>query len=422
MRIGEDAVTAPDRRELMVLIAVGIALLIRYPIHFAFSPVYLMDLEAFQMGAQRILSGAGDQLYDPFSASYMMVFKYAPIWALIWMPFAVLPHAVAAVVWTSLIVLWLVLTLLLCAQACRRCGIRPHPLAGLIAVLLILRPMGEEMGNGQLNLQWGLFVAGFIAATLAQRPWLAAVSLSAAILLKLPALIFLPYLVLRGDWKATLRILAICISAIVVSSLLITPTGPLRLVQTWGTVLYRHGLETAFVIGNQSVLVLLSRFLTADGYGLNIANLSHDTLAGMAASLMVGLVFLLGLSARRRPSPARFLYDAALLTIWMVLFSPTAWLATYTTLLIPCFIAIAAILQHARQRRWDVLAIVFGIACLLVNLLTHQKVWRWLGLHAWRGETYLFLVFTVLPWFAVLLTLLLWRLRRPQARPADSTP
>ena len=268
------------------------------------------------------------------------------------------------------------------------------------------------MGNGQANALWGLLVvAGAWAAS--QRRRSASAAFAGAMLLKLPAAVYLPYLAARRRHRLALAAAVIACGAAALSSALLWPARPLHLLQAW-----RHAVagsaQTAFEIGNQSAAALLSRLLTGDGYGLNVAALPRALVPWLAAALLLVCWWLVAAPSRRRTEPAWFVYDCAMLSILMVLFSPSGWLATYTVLLFPAYVAAAGLAQPAARRDGAAWALAWLVASL--TLLTHRSTWRLLGLTSWRGETYLFLVFMILPWMGLALLALLWRLRRLHGR------
>ena len=392
------------RNEALLLMLVGSILFVRYPVQFAISPPYLMDFNVYRTVADRVIHGQTQALYFPTTLdSERMVFKYAPPWAFCWVPLAWLPAQAAAVVWTCINVLALLVTLMLCGRLCRIGELKTSRWTGLIAVvavLLITTPLNEEIGNGQANLLWGALVTGFILAMMLRRPWLAAALLSGAILLKLPAAIFLPYLVLRRQWGVCWRAAVIGCGATLIASTLLMPQAPLRLVAAWGEALFHNGTTYAFEISNQSLLALFGRLFTRDGYGLNVLALPRALLFPIAAAIIAVATILT--AARRVPDhPARWLFDSAILVILMVIGSPSSWPATYTALVWPLFLSLAIMSHQVTSRRWDVGSLVLAVLALICNALTHRKYWDLLGLRDWHGEGYLFLVFMTLPLMAL---------------------
>ena len=403
--------TPPQWAEPASFTLLGLTLLLRYPIHFIISPPFLMDFEVYRAAAERLLHGAGGALYAP-TTSEMMVFKYAPIWAFLWMPFGWMSDHAAGVWWTATSVVTLLVTLRLCASLCRHHHIRYHPLTGIAAVLLLVRPLAEEMGNGQANLWWGCLTVAALHADASQRPWRSALAMAAAILLKLPALIFIPYLVLQREWRRLGRLAIALAGLILAGSWFVAPRDPFALVQAWMRALAVNGHAYAFIIGNQSVLACLGRFFTADGYGLNCVSLSRVAITWIAIGLgIAGLVFV-GWPRRGAHSPQRALYDSALLMILMTVFSPTCWTATFMTLLFPLFLALAGLWHQQRDRCRDGWSLLWTGLVLLGSLFTNHNTWQRLHIPPWHGEAYLYLVFMVIPALTIALLALLARHRR----------
>lgn len=403
---------SPRALETASLIALGAAWLLRFPVHFALTHPYLMTFDVYRAVAERILDGGAARLYDP-TLSSSALFKYAPLWALAWAPLGWIPPHAGAVLWTAAGVALLLATLILCSRFCRRLGIPYHPLTAVAATLLLVRPLTAEFLNGQVNLLWGLLVLGFLLGEAGRRPWLAALSLALAVSLKLPALLFLASLLVRRRFASAGRTALLFLALNLAAAWALVPAHPLALLASWWQTLVVSGPDRAFEIGSQSLLALMGRLLRADGYGFNMLALSNGAVAAVAAVAAAALFAAVCLPpARGTPDPLRALLDGALLAVLMVLGSPTCWVATYSALLWPLFVALA--LATARPR--TVLRhppLLLGTAALAAfSLLTNAKVWRFLGVRAIKGETYVFEVLMILPLFGLSLAWCLWVQRR----------
>jgi hypothetical protein len=384
------------------LAAIAIVLLIRFPLHFISSPPYLMDFDVFRTVAARLAQGRAAELYAPTS-SELMVFKYAPIWAAAWWPLAWLSPQAGAVVWSVGTVLWVTLACAVSLALARRAGWPAPGWLAAAAVGLLTRPITAEFLNGQTDALWVLLSALGWWAVSAQRRRAAAVSWAAAMTLKLPAALVLLW---AARWRPALagKTLAATVALALGGSALLQPSRPLALLQDWVAVLRESGPSRAFEIGNQTLLSLMGRFLTADRHGLHVAawDVSAVTALALAAAGALALAALWTPRALRgRPEAAAF--DGALLTCLMVLCSPTSWAATYTVLLVPLIIALAATLARGRAARRDPVALAGAALTLLCSLATHRAFWRALGIRQIRGETYVFEVVMVLPWMALVL-------------------
>ena len=411
----------PSRWSAVIWIGfLSLVLLARFPGNYLFYPPYLMDLEVYRLIAQRVLHGQAAELYQP-TTSGLMLFKYAPCWALFWAPLGWFPsHQAAAIVWATLTVGWFALGCHGAHRLCEAADLHPPAWSAWIVVSLLVRSVTAEFLNGQVDLLWGLLTIAFLRAALAQRLWRAAFFLSLAISLKLPALIFLPYLAARRHYRLVAQTVLLFVFVNAAASWLLNPHDPLQLAADWLGVLRASGPARAFEIGNQSLFAFLGRFCSADQYHLNVFALPVTAVVTIAGGLLAVLcaAILLPRPAARLNESTRFVWDAALLSIVMVLGSPTVWIATYSVLLLPVTLLVASVMNLLREAKRDPLSwlCVLGLICL--SAMTHSGFWRAVGLSVFRGESYVFLVFMILPWFGLVLFLALWRERyRLTARP-----
>lgn len=399
----------------MWLALVALILAIRFPVKFWLEPPFLMDFEVFRAIGIRILQGDATHLYAPVQTAPAL-FKYAPVWALPWIPFGWLSSHMGAVLWSGLNVLWLVLTLRLAASLCRAQGLTIPWWSAPVTALLLARILSAEFLNGQTDLLWACLTTSGICWAAANRQWPAALAFALAISLKLPAALFLLYVACQRHWSLLGRTL-LCLAALnLIGAWLLVPSEPLHLFADWLTVLRSSAPERAFEIGAQSLLALVARFASADGFHLNILNLPR---AGVVA--LTGLIelVLFGLVALRRPASTtslRWALDSACLTACMALFSPTCWLATYSVLLFPVFVLLAMTATPAPAgKRSGRIGLIATIVC---SLLTHRKVWRWIGVPRIGQESYTFLVAVIPAWLALVVSAALWRYStRPSTAP-----
>lgn len=381
---------------------VTVAFLFRFPIHFLFETPFLMDFELFRQLAVRLLSDGATALYQPVGTA-QAVFKYAPLWALFWLPFGWLSSQAGSVVWSLCNVVWLSVTLWLSSRLCRAAGLRVWPITPLLIVALLSRVLSAEFLNGQTDLLWSVLTVVAIWAAWAQRPWLAAVGFSLAISLKLPAAIFLLYLAARQHWRLLGRTVMIGVGLNLLGAALLRPAEPLTLFREWYATLRLSGPDRAFEIGAQSLLALVARFGSENPYGLHVIALSPTAVVGVTLFVQAGLFGLLLL----RPSPAmrslRWLLDSAVLMIFMAAFSPTCWMATYSTLVFPLVVALAVLASAPRATLRYPPALAGMLLTALFSLLLHRKIWRAIGITAIQTESYTYLVTMIPVWLALAL-------------------
>lgn len=389
----------------------ALILLIRFPVKFLLEPPYLMDFEVYRAVAERLMHDGAATLYHP-TTSEVMLFKYAPCWALAWMPLAWIPARPGAVLWAVLTVVWLIASCRGAFVLCRRAGLSAPPWIAPAAAALLARPIMAEFLNGQVDLLWGALLIGFLVAETSSRRWWGPLCLAAAISLKVPALIVLPYLLVRGRWSVALRTLAALLILNLAAGFILSFPHPFRLFHDWAQVLWSSGSSRAFEIGNQSLLALAGRFLSPNPYDMNVLALPAPAvlLVAVAASALLFGAVVANARVRLAP-PARLVWDGALLAIVMVLASPTVWVATYSALLLPTMLAVACAVGRLRDTCRHAPSMAAAVAVIGLSALTHSTVWKALGIRYFRGESYVFLVLMVLPWWALALFGYLWSRR-----------
>ncbi|GAA0938960.1 glycosyltransferase 87 family protein [Kribbella koreensis] len=175
----------------------------------------LVDLKVYRLGGATLLDDAA-ALYDVRLAG--LPFTYPPFAAVVMVPFALLPWSVAVAVWTlgtfvSLIAVWKLST-----------GNRlaSPVLLAVVAGSLVLEPVRETLGFGQVNLMLCALVLYDLLGPAERRGRGIWVGLAAGV--KLTPLVFFGLLVVTRQWKA----LAHAAAAFVVTMLVgfvVTPHG-----------------------------------------------------------------------------------------------------------------------------------------------------------------------------------------------------
>ena len=152
----------------------------------------LVDLKVYRLGGSTLLHDPS-RLYDVRLAGTVLPFTYPPFAAIVMVPFALLPWPAAVVVWTvgtvlSLVAVWRLSVAL--------------PSALLLAVVagsLLLEPVRETLGFGQINLMLcALILYDVLDRTHPRRGlW---IGVAAGI--KLTPLVFLAFLAVTRQWRA----------------------------------------------------------------------------------------------------------------------------------------------------------------------------------------------------------------------------
>ncbi len=261
-----------------------------------------VDLEVYRRGAQVIVDGH-DTVYDtPYG---LLPFTYPPIAALSFVPLALMPGVLAAVVMatTSVIALFVVVRLFW-----RTLGYTTPKVLTSALLLLSCRvePVSETLGFGQVNLLLAAIV--FWDLTHPRSRW-SGVLLGIAISIKLTPLVFLALPLLRRDWLFLRRSLAAVVFGVLAPSL----TIPRSSRQFWFDAVTDPGRVGGVAYsGNQSINGLIWRLVGEGG----------DPVIAAAMCVSIVAVALFGVWQHRASDP---LSSILMLALCGLLISPISW-------------------------------------------------------------------------------------------------
>ena len=169
--------------------------------HVPFPPFKgLFDLRVYQGAVQWWTDGR--PLYEYSFAGGPYGFTYPPFAALLMTPLAAVGFHLAAVVHTTVnVVLAVAAAAWLMVPIARRAGWSPWFVAGLAApVVLLMEPVRETLGFGQVNLMLGALIVADLVAL--QRGWRwAGIGIGLATAVKLTPGVFVLYLVVTRQWR-----------------------------------------------------------------------------------------------------------------------------------------------------------------------------------------------------------------------------
>ncbi|MCP4685231.1 MAG: DUF2029 domain-containing protein, partial [bacterium] len=159
-------------------------------------------------------------------------FKYFPVSALFFSALGWLPLAAAKYIWL-LVVSSAVGGLLWISQKLLGADARNTRLAVVLTGLILARFYIRELELGQVNAVIALTLAGATWFMIRSRPCLAGLLIGLAIALKPHALIFLPYLAIRREWRGCLTAIGVLVGAMLLPVLRYGPQGFLDLLVSW---------------------------------------------------------------------------------------------------------------------------------------------------------------------------------------------
>ncbi|OFV97160.1 MAG: hypothetical protein A3F68_03320 [Acidobacteria bacterium RIFCSPLOWO2_12_FULL_54_10] len=250
-----------------------------------------IDFQVYHAAGNATLQG-GSQLYGPQSGlGWPMQYRYPPLFLLLFAPFAVLPLAVAFVIWNFIKLVVLGMLLITFTRQSSLKGLSPNwMVASVLAIPYLF--LEFKYGNAQF------FVFALVCLTLLslpEHPVRAGGALGLAIGLKVWPLFFVPYLFAGKHWKAA--------SYAAIGAVLITLapmiywgwSGNLDLLQQWYG--YEHqiaGTPAHMWFPSQSLRGLLTRYLTDIPYEtLPDPNYMKINLASLDGGLVYFLWILL---------------------------------------------------------------------------------------------------------------------------------
>ncbi|HUL58991.1 MAG TPA: glycosyltransferase family 87 protein [Anaeromyxobacteraceae bacterium] len=338
---------APEPPATRIAAAVVLALL---AIGYGLVCVRGNDFQTFREVGRFALDRA--DVYANTPSTGMRVY-YAPPFALLLAPFALLPWKVSAFLWYALKLAALAwLARLLWREVRPRVPDRPWERAAYLALpfAAVLNPLNVEFKLGQVN----LFVFAFVllAVRMLRRgsPWAAALCFSLA-LVKVTPWVFLPWLALRRQWGFLVRLAAVALGWVAALAVWFGPGRVAGLFLGWFRASGdKLGLEHVAYFENQSLAGVVARLalawppLQADVLGMPLWRLLP---AAATAALLAAVAGAVARDRFRRRLPEA---EFAFLCAVMLLASPDSRWAHLVTLLGP-FMLLAVLAADLRVLR-----------------------------------------------------------------------
>jgi len=300
------------------------ALFLGLGLALALNPRRCIDFTVFRTAGARLL--AGTSLYRAEDGP--MPFKYAPPVAVLFVPLALLPRALGAVLWN----VGAVLMLLLGLDRLQRVDPGPSASDASWAALALAGPVGTVLFYGQVDL-WLLGLVVLAAAAVGARGD-GGVALGLAVLTKPPAVLAGLFFVVRRRWRAVAIGAGVVLLA---SALLAARVGPGRLsaeLTAWSSLVERSTVEWVTGPNPQGLPTLL---LDVAGW----LGTPPGPRALWLAQLASALLFAVLVVAARRDAGAAF----RMTTLAVAMCSPLAWRANFV-LALPC---VRRLVTRARQ-------------------------------------------------------------------------
>jgi hypothetical protein len=344
-----------------------------------------MDFRVYYYGARGVFDGSRPAYGLTSGLGWPMHYRYPPLFLLIFAPFAALPLSWGAAVWVVLKIFVLV-SLLKALYSAAHFSIGSS-VSCILAFLFIAPYIVEELRYG--NAQFFVFALSAAALLIGEkRPALAAASLAFGISIKVWPLFFLPYLVVRRNWKVVAYTLAFVALLAVLPGIYFGFGNNLKLLGQWFSQEFQTQLgESEIWFPNQSLRGVLMRYLTVIDYSRvpdsNYARVNVVALApslvrmiwlGICAAMYAGFLWL----ANRRRSGSGWL-DHGLAFCLVAVLEPFTQKYAMVSLLWPA-LAVAGLFWKSHLRFLFYLAITLALVQPLTPGADAQRLLQVLGL------------------------------------------
>lgn len=329
---------------------------------------YGRDFHAIYGGVADFLAGEAP-LYDlPVIADNPLTdrYKYPPQFAVLFAPFALPPFGAAFTLWrlANLALLGLAALALLRAYGLR---LRSWPAAGLLLIILTLRPIADTLRYGQVDLPLLALMALALRDLARGRDWAWGAWVGVAAALKLYPAYLLGLALARRSWRP---VAGAALAALALTLLSVAAFGWEIHRVFLSQVLGATGVGTTWV-ENQTVGGLISRLLSPERVALEPDRGALVRLAGYAwAAALTALTLWLTRPAAMRADLAYGLWVTA-----MLLALPVAWMHYQVVLVIPLLQALVLAAERPGGLPWP------AVACyaLAWGLLAHGNLWTFYG-------------------------------------------
>ena len=268
------------------------------------------DLAVYWTAATR--ARAAEPLYRPEDGHYQ--FKYLPAFAVLAIPLAATTLESAKALWffTSVALLTALVALSLRFLPQQR---KPTWLLAIITLLVMLKFYGHELVLGQMNALFAVIVGAAVLAFRSGNESVAGGLLALAVVVKPYAIIFLPWLVLRGQRLSIATAAAGTILAIAMPAVVYGVAGDIQLHRNWWETVTSSTAPNLTNADNVSIAAMWAKWIGAGGLATTLTALTSTVILALTLLVCVersGVTFPEGL-------------EAALLLTVIPLLSPQGW-------------------------------------------------------------------------------------------------
>ncbi len=301
----------PYIRPLLILVGL---LVLAYFVQYAVKEP--RDFVVYHYGARGVFEGTRPVYGEASGVGAPMIYRYPPLFLLVFSPLALPPLQLAAVIW---VIFKLTLLVMLVRSLYSRLEGTGRLQEWLVPLLLAGPYVVQEFRSG--NAQFFIFVLVAVALIhLEARPGAAALALSLAASLKVWPLFFVPYLAATKRWRTVIWVLLLTVCLTMAPVIYFGFAGHIQLLGQWFEQEISPQFadsQTWFAISNpppnQALRGVLMRYLTVIDYSrlsdsnyrlVHVASLDPDLVRALCLVLVAaGYGGLLLLARARAASP-----------------------------------------------------------------------------------------------------------------------
>jgi len=306
--------TSRRSRRIALVIFLAAAAIASYQVHLRHE---LTDFGVCYQAGGRFL--AGESIYR--SSDGHLQFKYAPLAAMFYAPWAALPWNTAKILWFLLMLGCLSGILFLTARMLPGQG---PPAAWSVgwSLLIWLKYIGREIELGQVNLVILLLLLALFRELSAGRDRTAGVLWAASLFIKPYAAVFLPYFILKGKWTTVTTGVGAILLGLFLPVLNFGWTENWTLLGEWGRSLSQSTPGLLTVGDNASLFAFITKTLGSSLTGVL-------AIGGIVTAAIAGLVlWMIKVGERERMEKADLL-EGAVLMLLIPMLSPLGWNYNY---------------------------------------------------------------------------------------------
>jgi alpha-1,2-mannosyltransferase len=331
------------------------------------SRVHRTDFTIYTAVGQAILDGK-----DIYEAENPRGWHYnnAPVFGLLFVPFAMLPVFWAALIWYLLSVVVVVFAVYFSVQMVRQSAKTERDVMWLYILppLLLMWPLMSALARGQMTpLLFGLVMAGVFCQSRGKE-WLGGGFLAGAILMKIFPVFLLPYYVWKKRWRfIAATMLFVALGIFVVPTPFLGWDRNMTFHKEWASILHRPAFEqgksqdprfgeliSPDLVRNQSLQAVLKR----------VTHLAYSE--KIAAGIGVVMAILMILVALQAGKDDRWLLLSTAIA-WALLMSPVSWSHYFMLLLLPvAALVIEGVAVENTKKRRVARGVLIGFALLAV--------------------------------------------------------